>query len=972
MQNLQNMRAQTPSRFTIKKTLKLLCSSQFAITFCAFVATSPAFASGPYYVDPVNGNDTANGLSAATSFRTIEKARQTVDAVNGNMTVDIRVYLKGGRYILTAPLVFGAGDGGTNGFSVIYQGYAGETAVVSGGRSLTGTWSDANGDGTWEASTGGAVTSRHLYVAGTPAVLARSTGTLPGFSSTATTMTTSLAAIANWTNPTQIEFVWPFDWKWKIVTPASVAVSGTNAILTMKQPGWEVARIGNGAATGAPWFYQNALELLDQPGEFYVNAAAGKVYYRPRAGETMATVDSVLGVIDEEIVNILGGSAAAPVSNITFRNINFQHNTFLQPGTTLAHPGEQSNTLRYKIGSNTTGLKMSPAAVHVKYARNVNFIDSTFQNLGTAGLLLDLGTQDSVVERSIFTQIGLNGIELGDSDPLNPDGRSTATPTNLRVRANFLRNNAISRIGLDAPKAAQGIFAAFVENVTIINNRVEEIGYSGIATGLQWDDLATISGNNTISKNHVSSYLRVGKDGGAYYNLGASPGSVWDGNYAVDQVNEWAAFYPDQGSRNGTWRNNVVERINGKEWAHLWTTSIHDNLFENNFTDTATINNSGVNNTFTGTTVFAPGNAPVAAVARIAAAGVEPAFRYVTRQAGNLGGQTLSDKFSENLAGGWALGDAWSVSDGKLRRAAKAGGSQSSIGELSLADYTVAAKITLSASNSQGAVLARYTNNSNYYALQIAADLGTIELHRVSGGVSTVLASAPQAFTAGSTYDVALRVDGTQLQAFIGSGSTPVLNIADSALTTGRAGVRARVGAVAFDDFIMRLDVAASDNFNDGNYAGWTPTGSWTANAGAVRNADFYEQLLTQGSGVANAIIEAKVTPQVNTNLAGLVGRFVNSSNFYLAHLSVPTQEILLVRKQNGTQTIIDRAPLALTVGVARTLSLRMNGSTIQVYVDGSDRPAVQAFGQTAMPSGGYGLRNARGTADFDDVNVYQ
>jgi hypothetical protein len=36
---------------------------------------------------------------------------------------------------------------------------------------------------------------------------------------------------------------------------------------------------------------ENALELLDTGGEFYLDSAGGKLYYAPRAGETLASAD---------------------------------------------------------------------------------------------------------------------------------------------------------------------------------------------------------------------------------------------------------------------------------------------------------------------------------------------------------------------------------------------------------------------------------------------------------------------------------------------------------------------------------------------------------------------------------------------------------------------------------------------------------------------------------------------------------
>jgi len=77
-----------------------------------------------YYVDPVNGSDSNTGTSTTNVFKTIIKARDVVRTINGSMTGNIIVYLMNGTHTVTATLVVGAGDSGTNGYNVIYKAYA--------------------------------------------------------------------------------------------------------------------------------------------------------------------------------------------------------------------------------------------------------------------------------------------------------------------------------------------------------------------------------------------------------------------------------------------------------------------------------------------------------------------------------------------------------------------------------------------------------------------------------------------------------------------------------------------------------------------------------------------------------------------------------------------------------------------------------------------------------------------------------
>ena len=130
---------------------------------------------GPvFYVSP-GGND-ANPGSEAQPFSTLEKARDAVRAVNGDMTSDIVVDLRGGTYRLSHTLAFDARDSGTNGFNVVYKAHPGETPVVSGGETITG-WRPDSGR-RWRADTK-LRDFRQLYVNGSRRVLARGGG-LPG------------------------------------------------------------------------------------------------------------------------------------------------------------------------------------------------------------------------------------------------------------------------------------------------------------------------------------------------------------------------------------------------------------------------------------------------------------------------------------------------------------------------------------------------------------------------------------------------------------------------------------------------------------------------------------------------------------------------------------------------------------------------------------------------------------------------
>jgi hypothetical protein len=66
---------------------------------------------------------------------------------------------------------------------------------------------------------------------------------------------------------------------------------------------------------------QNALALLNEGGEYYLDSDAGIVYYMPLKGEDMSTADTYLGV--QEVLVAVSGTYDDPAQHISFEGLNF-------------------------------------------------------------------------------------------------------------------------------------------------------------------------------------------------------------------------------------------------------------------------------------------------------------------------------------------------------------------------------------------------------------------------------------------------------------------------------------------------------------------------------------------------------------------------------------------------------------------------------------------------------------------------
>jgi hypothetical protein len=139
----------------------------------------------------------------------------------------------------------------------------------------------------------------------------------------------------------------------------------------------------------------------------------------------------------------------------------------------------------------------------------------------------------------------------------------------------------------------------------------------------------TVARNNSIRYNLIREYMKVLRDGGGIYTLGAQPNSEISGNYAHDQENVYAPLYLDQGTRYYTVENNIV--ASAPEWLHIWTDSIRNNVVRYNYTNISNMTNDGSNNVVSGNTVVKDGDWPVEARVIMADAGIEAAYQDIKR-----------------------------------------------------------------------------------------------------------------------------------------------------------------------------------------------------------------------------------------------------------------------------------------------------------------------------------------------------
>lgn len=578
-------------RDVIFVVLLLLAVAPAAMRGVAGAASSscPRFAQTCIYVSPA-GSDRDPG-TAARPIRTLEHARDLVRRLDRSMWADILVVLENGTFRLNRPLALGPRDSGSNGHNVVWGAAQGATAIVSGGRRVTG-WRVADAAaGIWAAKVPAGFATRQLYVNGVRAAMA--SGPVPvQLTKTRWGYTASSPLLASWRNPREIQFVYPAQLG-QMAEPMCPVGSITGKTIAMAQPCWDnstrrqaLSKVNPAfdndlVAAGSlktPAYVQNAYPLLDQPGEFYVDSPAHVLYYIPRPGQNMPSAD----VEAPHLETLISGSGTPrqPIHNITFRGLQFSFATWLRPSTPEGFSEVQAGyTITGRGGVATEGLcrlapggscpygawTKEPGNLTFTFDRNLTFLDDRFVYLGASALDLGNGSRFATVQGSVFTDISGNGIELGGVNM--PAAHGAYQTLNNRILDNRLYGMPLEYHG------GVPILVGYAAHTTISHNQIDHVAYSGISIG--WGGwlakvgrpaVANFSHDNLISDNRIFDFLQTLADGGGVYTLGITGPSLMrgekvTGNVVHDRLGWGAGLKSDNATANVTYRGNALYNL---------------------------------------------------------------------------------------------------------------------------------------------------------------------------------------------------------------------------------------------------------------------------------------------------------------------------------------------------------------------------------------------------------------------------
>lgn len=573
------------------------------LSFIIFLGWFPSLFAGEIYVS-LQGNDKNPGTKEApfnTLNRAIKQAREWRRLNRPEVAGGIYIRLEEGVYAQRNSLFLRPEDSGTPDSPTVICAVDGAHPVISGGVAVTGWKRGCNHPAIpeklkqkiWSAEApligNRRVETRQMWVNGHKVQRAAQfpDGGLErmiDFNPEEQTITIPVSQSVNpkrLQNAGQLEMIVHQRWAIAILRVKSIDVKDGQAVVRFHEPEshlefahpWPQPVIG-GEKGNSSFCLTNALELLDQPGEWFQEYPSGTIYYYPQASENMETAEVIIPTL-ETLVTI-DGTLSRPVKHIQFNGITFEHTSWMRPSyqghVTLqggfplldAYKLQEPGLPEKAELENQAWITRPETAIRVRGAEHIDFKHCTFRHLSSTGLDYEWAVTASSVEDCQFTDIGGTALLVGAFPDGGLETHIPFIPADVRELCSHItiRNNFISNV-TNEDWGCVGIGAGYVRNMDISHNEVCHLNYSGICVGWGWTSLESGMCNNRIEANYVHHFARRLYDAGGLYTLSNQPGSVMRNNRiehlieAPYATNDRAFYiYLDEATDGYTMENN--------------------------------------------------------------------------------------------------------------------------------------------------------------------------------------------------------------------------------------------------------------------------------------------------------------------------------------------------------------------------------------------------------------------------------
>jgi hypothetical protein len=490
----------------------------------------PTTATLTVHVAP-HGDDRYDG-SPKQPLATLEAARDAVRARAPQGDAEIVVH--GGSYFHDAPLRFDERDALPGGSSLTVRAATGETARLVGGRQVTG-WERFEGE-VWRARVQAGWTFHALFEDGVRAVPARwpKTGYLEvGQRAAETMLETPAGPVPSGEGRSSFVFnagdlprdadyssaqvyMWPgaASWNWFSQTqPISRIDWDSRTVHVPHRAAW-------GIDQGSRYFVQHALALLTDPGEFYLDATQGWLYYRFRGDPARA---EVIAPTVRRLLDVRGSAPEHPVARLNFVDLDLFATDFV---ARYDLPIGEGDDVPIVVGPDDLE---HDGMVRLENAEHITLEGCRLRGAGLSAVVLRKHARHNRVTGNLIEDIGYNGVYLsgwylGEGPFSNPRDAFVN-------RGNVVSNNRILNGGRLIGHGS-GVMLVQSGDNTVTHNEIARmprygVSFKGLRFGVMraeyygqavtwdnhWDFLHTR--HNNVAFNHIHHVLEDTQDGAA-------------------------------------------------------------------------------------------------------------------------------------------------------------------------------------------------------------------------------------------------------------------------------------------------------------------------------------------------------------------------------------------------------------------------------------------------------------------------
>lgn len=350
--------------------------------------------------------------------------------------------------------------------------------------------------------------------------------------------------VRSFENPQDIEIVVPTHW---VESRFNVDnIDDADSIIRFKQKSHR-ALLDRSQVTR--YIVENAMELLDSPGEWYLNRSTGALYYWPMAGESMSSAEVIAPRLPD-LVEINGDpSRGSSVSYLNFRGLTFAYAEGWLPQDDIG---------------DLQGEIAVPGLIRAEGMHNCTFDRCTITHASNYGFDLDMGCQQNRITQSRMVDLGGGGMMIGAKQHIKPEqARITTYSPQEETRDNQVTDNVVKSVGRIF-HGSVGVMVLQSSGNLISHNEIADDYYIGISVGYTWGYKTSFAHHNIVEYNRIHDIgQRWLSDLGGIYTLGIQPGTVVRNNVVSDvysfDYGGWG-MYLDQGSSQIRVENNVFYR----------------------------------------------------------------------------------------------------------------------------------------------------------------------------------------------------------------------------------------------------------------------------------------------------------------------------------------------------------------------------------------------------------------------------